>query len=238
MVTALILSGGTGTRLASDIPKQYMEVNGRSILSYVIETLSSHEGIDHIQIVAASAWQENIGKCLARYDRAGKFWGFSEPGETRQLSIFHGLEDIRKYAEEEELVLIHDAARPLLSAEQITDCLMAAKDCDGAMPVLPMKDTVYESSDGRRVSSLLKREKIFAGQAPEVFALGKYWEANRRLLPEAIKRINGSTEPAVLAGMEIALVPGDERNFKITTRVDLERFRKILEEEGSIKYGE
>lgn len=229
MVIALILSGGVGTRLGSDIPKQYMEIDGRPIISHVIETLSRHEEVDALQIVAASAWQKRIAQWLPRYDKAGKWRGFSEPGETRQLSVFRGLEDIRRYAKEEDLILIHDAARPLLSGRLITDCLEAAKKCDGAMPVLPMKDTVYASSDGRRVSSLLKREEIFAGQAPEVFLFGKYREANRRLLPEKIKQINGSTEPAVLAGMEIALVPGDEANFKITTRADLERFREILE---------
>lgn len=228
MVIALILSGGTGTRLASDIPKQYIDVEGRPIISYVIERFSLHERVDAIWIVAAAAWQEKIRGWLLRYDRAGKFRGFSEPGETRQLSILHGLEDMKSYAGDEDLVFIHDAARPLVSEKQIRDCLEAAEGYDGAMPVLPMKDTVYASADGRRVSSLLKREEVFAGQAPEVFLLGKYRQANLRLLPEKIRQINGSTEPAVLAGMEIALLPGDERNFKITTAADLERFREIL----------
>lgn len=65
-----------------------------------------------------------------------------------------------------------------------------------------------------------------AGQAPELFRLGKYYEANLRLLPERIRHIHGSAEPAVLAGMDIAMIPGDEKNFKITTKADLERFEK------------
>ena len=98
------------------------------------------------------------------------------------------------------------------------------------MPVLPMKDTVYYSEDGCTVGKLLDRKTIYAGQAPEVFLLGKYREANRRLLPDRILAVNGSTEPAVMAGLDVAMIPGDERNFKITTRADLERFQKIIQE--------
>lgn len=233
MVTALILSGGAGIRLGSDIPKQYIEINGRPVISYCIEQLSCHGGIDSMQIAADGRWHKTILKCLKEYDRHRKFQGFSEPGKNRQLSIYHGLEDIRKYALDSDAVLIHDAARPLLSAQMITDCLNAVEGHDGVVPVLPMKDTVYQSLDGKNISSLLKRNEIYAGQAPEAFLLGKYYEANKRLLPDEILKINGSTEPAVMAGMDIAMIPGDEGNIKLTTRADLERFQKIVEERNS-----
>lgn len=224
MVTALLLSGGTGTRMGVETPKQYIEVKGTPIIAYCLWTLFSHEGIDAVQIVADEMWRHKILQCMESTD---KFRGFSKPGKTRQLSIVNGLEDIRKYAGDSDYVLIHDAARPLVSAKQISECLDAVRaGHDGALPVLPMKDTVYYSEDGRAVTSLLERSRIFAGQAPEIFALGKYWEANRKLLPEKILAINGSTEPAVMAGMDIAMIPGDEGNFKITTKADLERFRE------------
>lgn len=233
MNIALILSGGTGTRLGADIPKQYIEVCGRPVISYCLELLAAHAGIDALQIVADRQWHGTILKCLEKYDcpkcgDKGKFRGFSEPGENRQLSIFKGLEDISRYASESDLVMIHDAARPMLSAQMISDSLAAAEGHDGVLPVLPMKDTVYASADGRRVSALLKREEIFAGQAPETFRLGRYYEANRKLLPERIRAVNGSTEPAVMAGLDIIMIPGDERNFKITTREDMERFCEII----------
>lgn len=229
MVTALVLSGGTGTRMGVNTPKQYIEVKGRPIISYCLQTLFSHEKIDVVRIVADPMWRDVILDSLKGLD-AEKFRGFSAPGENRQLSIFHGLEDIRKYAEESDIVLIHDAARPLLSADLITKCLEALAGHDGVLPVIPMKDTVYYSEDGIRVSSLLKRARIFAGQAPEAFVLGKYYDANKKLLPERILQINGSTEPAILAGMDIAMIPGDEGNFKITTKADLERFSEIVGE--------
>ena len=196
MNIALLLSGGTGTRMGTDIPKQYIEAGGRRICSYCMETLFAHPEIDAVQIVADPGWQETIALC-GRQLSDGRLWdakfcGFSLPGENRQLSIFHGLKDMKKYAKDEALVLVHDAARPLLSPEQVTVCLKGAANHDGAMPVLPMKDTVYYSRDGQTVGKLLERSTIYAGQAPEVFVLGRYYEANRRLLPDDILRINGA----------------------------------------------
>lgn len=227
---ALILSGGTGTRLGSEVPKQYIEAGGRPVIAYCIEQLSRHEGIDAIQIVAAPQWHERITQWLEKYDINRKFRGFSKPGETRQLSVYQGLEDIREYAADEDTVLIHDAARPFLSGQMITECLNVIKGHDGVLPVLPMKDTVYLSADGKKVDALLNRSEIYAGQAPEAFKIGAYYEANRKLYPDQIKEINGSTEPAVMAGMDVVMIPGDEKNFKITTKQDLERFCGVVKQ--------
>lgn len=248
MNIALLLSGGTGIRLGADIPKQYIEVNDRPIISYCLETLLLHPKIDAVQIVAEPIWQQVIldelqaleilwanggtgseadGEVASRV-LTQKFRGFSMPGETRQLSILNGLRDILSYASGEDIVMIHDAARPCLTASLVSRCMDAMQGHDGVLPVLPMKDTVYLSENGSSVSSLLDRRQLFAGQAPEFFLLGKYYEANMCLLPEKILKINGSTEPAILAEMDIAMIPGDEGNFKITTKADLERFLQII----------
>ncbi len=228
MNIALILSGGTGTRLGSNIPKQYIEVNGRMIISYCLELFCEHSEIDKIQIVAEREWQEEILKEVEKYDTKHKFCGFSEPGEIRQTSILYGLSDIRKYASDSDYVLIHDASRPLLSSEIVSNCFEAVQGHDGVIPVLAMKDTLYFSEKGDTIDSLLDRNKIYAGQAPEAFQLGKYYRATVELLPGEIFNINGSTEVAIKAGMDVVMIPGDERNFKITTRADLERFQAIL----------
>ena len=115
----------------------------------------------------------------------------------------------------------------MLSVQMITDCLEAMRNHDGVVPVLPMKDTVYQSIDGNNIDALVKRNEIYAGQAPEVFRLGLYYKANKALFPDKILEINGSTEPAILAGMDIVMIPGNEGNFKITTTEDLERFRRV-----------
>ena len=228
MAVALILAGGSGTRLGADIPKQYIEVYGRCVISYCIERLSCHEKIDRIQIVAQAQWHEKIKECPEAYDKNGKSRGFSVPGRNRQLSIYNGLSDMKEYVDNLDVVLVHDAARPLLSERMITNCLEAIRGYDGVVPVLPMKDTVYQSADGKKISALVKRSEIFSGQAPEAFRFGVYYEANRRLLPDTILTINGSTEPAVMAGLDMIMIAGDEDNFKITTKEDLERFRELI----------
>lgn len=225
MNTALILAGGTGTRFGSDIPKQYIELKSRPVIAYCLDKFTAHPLIDSIQIVADDLWRDYICGFIS----SDKFRGFSSPGKNRQLSIFNGLSDVKEYSSMDDIVLIHDAARPLVSEEMITECLNAASEHDGALPVLPMKDTIYMSDDGKCISSLLDRSRLFAGQAPEAFKFGRYYDANLALIPERILAINGSTEPAVLAGMDIAMIPGDENNFKITTKADFERFREYTD---------
>ena len=227
MNIGLLLSGGTGTRLGGEIPKQYIEVSGRPVIAWSLERLFRHEEIEAVQIVADPMWQEAVRRWIPAEHLEKKFMGFSLPGENRQLSILHGLEDIRRYAADTDYVLVHDAARPMLTEALISACLKAVTGYDGALPALPMKDTVYASLDGRTISSLLSRKELFAGQAPEIFQLGKYYEANIMLPPDKLLQINGASEPAVLAGMDIRLIPGDEGNFKITTQTDLARFQEI-----------
>lgn len=231
---AVILSGGVGNRLGLEIPKQYYKVDNKPIIQYVLETIEQHELIDGYVIVAANKWRLFLRECLEIMcwsipQVKTKCLGFAEPGENRQLSVYNGLQMLKGIAKAQDLVLIQDAARANTSAALISSCLTLEDDVDGAMPVLPMKDTVYLSHDGRQVDGLLKREQIFAGQAPESFRFGKYLEANEALLPEEILSINGSTEPAVKAGMRISMIDGEESNFKITTKADLEHFCGIIE---------
>lgn len=222
MNIAVILAGGTGTRLGADLPKQYIEVAGKPIIAYCLQLLEAHPLIDAIQVVAEDSWQALVEKWSGM-----KLHGFSKPGRNRQLSILNALEDVRQYAAKDSIVLIHDAARPLVSEQTVTDCLNGCVIHDAVMPALPVKDTVYLGADGR-IDDLLDRSKVLAGQAPEAFRLQKYYEANLALLPDRILGICGSTEPAILAGLDVKYIAGDERNFKITTKVDLERFQEII----------
>lgn len=239
MNIALILSGGTGARLGGEIPKQYLPCRGPMMITRCLNPVFAHEALDAVQIVAADGWRDAILREMETFvfaqnaSRGKKLLGFSVPGETRQLSILSGLRDIACKAADEDVVMVHDAARPRLSSRLISDGLAALNGHDGVMPVLPMKDTVYLSRDGRAVSKLLPRNEVFAGQAPEFFRLGKYLQANEALPQETMLSINGATEPAILAGLDIAMVPGDEANFKITTAADLERYLTLLETEKS-----
>ena len=131
---------------------------------------------------------------------------------------------MKDYMSDDDIVLVHDAVRPCVTDELIRHTLTAAAGHDGAVPVLPLKDTVYYSSDSISLTDRLERSKILAGQAPEAFLFGKYLTANEALSDEEIHSLSGSAEPALMAGMDIVTIPGDERNFKITTNEDLDRF--------------
>ncbi len=227
MNIALILSGGNGSRLGAKIPKQYLEVNGKMIISYCLAAFENCQSISAIQIVAEKYWQKIIGN-----NSLTKFKGFSLPGATRQLSVLNGIEDIRLYAQSGDIVVIHDAARPLISERQIECVIEAAKEHDGVIPVLPVKDTVYCCDDGRKITALLDRNHVVAGQAPEGFKLEAYYEANKKLPPDQMLKINGSTEPAFLGGLDIVTIRGEEQNFKITTKNDLMRFEEIVNKGG------
>ena len=232
-IAALVLSGGKGLRLGEAIPKQYINVGNKMIITYCMETLVNHNKINDIIIVANDEWQAAI---VDNMSRAGisddKLVGFAEPGVNRQESILNGLKlAMSYYGLNDAYVLVHDAARPCLTEKQISQMIEASdsNDVDGVMPALPMKDTVYVSNDGNVIDGLCDRAKLFAGQAPELFELHKYYNANMSLSQDELYKINGSAEPAYMAGMNIRIITGDENNYKITTKQDLDRFRAEIE---------
>lgn len=229
MNIAIILAGGVGSRVKSDIPKQFVELSGKMMIIHSMEPFGESMLVNNIQIVADSSYREMIEDALTDEPLISeKVLGFSDPGENRQLSIYNALKDIEKMGLGDMVdgVIIHDAARPFVMRETIEECLLSLDKHDGVMPVLPMNDTVYFSRTGERVDELLNRNTIFAGQAPEAFRFHKYLKANEDLLPDKILMIKGSTEPAIMAGMDVAMIPGDQRNFKVTTDVDLERAKE------------
>lgn len=238
MNIAILLAGGTGSRTGLSMPKQYVQFNSRLMITWAIETLLVSQYIDRVYIIAEEEWHDLIMEDIKKAGMpAQKIKGFAKPGKNRQLSIRNGLalivSDMNKEdagVTDEDTVFIHDAARPFLSQEQINSCFEALPGHDGVMPVLPMKDTVYLSSDGKRADTLLDRSRIYSGQAPELFVLKRYHEVNETLSEEEILKINGSTEPAVMAGMDVVMIPGDEKNFKVTTDEDLEKCRLIMEQ--------
>ncbi len=228
MTYALILSGGIGNRMGADIPKQYIEFGGKPIISYSLLAFDCHPLIDRIVIVAESQWRGEIDKWLCEY-KIKKIAGYAGPGETRQYSIISGLKEIERLGGADK-VIIHDAARPLVSEELITSCIEGLEDCDGVMPVLPAKDTFYLLDEQGMVSNLLPRSLLAAGQAPESFDYKKYYSANMSLSREEILKINGSSELALKCGLSVKTVPGDERNIKITTPNDLTLLEAYMEE--------
>jgi 2-C-methyl-D-erythritol 4-phosphate cytidylyltransferase len=229
MVTALILSGGTGVRLGGTTPKQYLPVGGKPVLLYSLQTFQRTDGVDQILIVASEQWQGAVSEWVAK-ERITKFAGFAPAGKSRQHSILSGLQVMKRQgAGDGDAVIIHDAARPRVTSALISACLRALEGADGVMPVLPVKDTIYQSGTGARIDALLDRDSLFAGQAPECFRFGPYYAIHQGLTDAALCAIRGSSEIAYRNHLNIRLIPGEEGNYKITTALDLEKFRAETE---------
>lgn len=227
MNTAIILAGGVGSRMGADRPKQFLMVQDKPIISYCFEIFQKHSEIDNIVVVVSEEWQGFVEENAKKYG-IDKICGYAPAGKTRQHSIYNGLKCINKNAHDTDIVIVHDAARPLVSDQIISDCIAGAVEYDGAMPVISVKDTVYQSQDGKKIGCLLKRSELFAGQAPESFNFKKYYKIHNEVSDEEIGNTAGSSEIAYRHGMEIRMVKGSERNLKITTVEDLETFESIL----------
>lgn len=228
MIIAIILSGGVGSRMGLDIPKQYVMVNEQPVLNYCLKTFLNTEKIDALVIGVADEWIEFVKEHLANLNPTKPVY-YAKSGETRQYSIYNALQVIRENGfSDNSIVIIHDGARPLVSQELINRCLDGCKDADGIMPVIPVKDTTYLSEDGKHIHSLLDRSHLWAGQAPEAFRLGKYLKVHDEMPREDLLKINGSTEIAFKAGLNCQMVEGDPMNFKITTPEDLSNFEAIV----------
>ncbi|MDR1398026.1 MAG: 2-C-methyl-D-erythritol 4-phosphate cytidylyltransferase [Desulfarculales bacterium] len=217
MNAGLILAGGLGTRLTGyDRPKQFIEVGGKPLIRYCLGAYEQCAHISLICVVAAEKWRTLPGDYI-----------YASPGRSRQHSIGSGLLMLEKY--NPERVVIHDAARPLVTVADIGGVISAAAGYDGATPVLAVTDTVYQSLDGKIITAALNRDTLFRGQTPECYSFSKYLALHRNLSDDRLAASRGSSEIAVRAGLKIALCPGNPANFKITTNADLEYFREIVE---------
>ncbi len=230
MNIAIILSGGQGTRLGGNIPKQYMEVASKPIIAFSLRTFEAHRQIDAIVVVAAEEWKAFI-KNWVDHEQINKFVGFADAGSSRQHSILNGLKKAYEIgAVDSDQVIIHDAARPNVTEAIIEACIDGLSEADGVMPALPLKDTVYMSEDGKMIQSLLNRDFLYAGQAPESFILGKYFAVQKDMNEEELDKVRGSSEVAFQNNLKVKIASGDEHNYKITTMTDLHKFKSEKED--------
>lgn len=222
----IILSGGVGSRMKSDRPKQYIEINGRPILYYTLQCFDISL-FEKIVFVVADSWTDYVKEKVCNGVDSSILL-FAPAGSSRQESILNGLNALKNIAADEDVVVIHDAARPCLSRNLISSLIEKNKIYDGVMPVLGMKDTVYLSKDRKSITSLLNRDELYLGQSPESFKFGKYYQINSKLTKEELAQVRGSSEIAFKNKLSVGLIEGDDGNFKITTVSDLERFKQLI----------
>ncbi len=229
MNIVIILSGGVGSRMKMHQPKQYIIVNNKPIFLYSFLQFCNRKDIDAFVIVAAQEWQQFIKSTLQTIVFQQPVF-FAMPGNCRQSSIVNAMKIAMQNLSigDKDLVVIHDAVRPLVSETIISECLTHMDGFDGVLPVVPLKDTVYRSNDNINILELLPRNELFAGQSPECFYFLKYWAANQNLSEREMERITGGAVLAHQAGLKIRLTEGSELNFKITTSKDLDDFRSFI----------
>lgn len=224
----VILAGGVGSRMHNDIPKQYVKVEGKPVLVYTMERFQKCARIDSIVIVADEAWREDIWRWIGKYG-IEKFLCFADPGTTRQDSVFSGLKACMPYSEDEnDKVVIHEAARALASDKLIREIVDGLDGYDACIPVLPVNDSMIFSRTGDTIDDLLDRTKLFCGQAPESFLLHPYCELNAGLPAWERASIRADHELCYRAGWRVKCIPGEENNFKLTTPGDFDRMSSLL----------
>jgi 2-C-methyl-D-erythritol 4-phosphate cytidylyltransferase len=210
-VWAIIVAAGRGKRFGS--LKQFARLGGRSVLDWSLESFQSHEDIQGIILVVPD---EKMGKRYAR--RYSKIQGVAKGGKLRQDSVWNGLR--RLDPESSGLVLVHDGARPLVSAELISRVIKAGLRKKAVVPALPVDETVKTAVKGRIVGTIDRRDLVRV-QTPQAFdypLLKKALEAARR------KRFHGTDEAMLLEklGETVWIVPGEPGNLKITTPLDIQ----------------
>ena len=219
MQTSVIIpAAGLGKRIGGDKPKQYVEINDIPILIKTIKIFDKIDDVESIVIPVHSEWFTYTKELIEKFD-CKKVKEITIGGTERQDSVFAGLH--LKPVKESELVLIHDAVRPFATPKLIQDLINAAEDYGAAIPAIQPNDTIKEKNNKGFVVKTLDREKLIQTQTPQAFwtniAIDAYEKAS-------LAGYRGTDSSALLEfiGYKVYIVEGEETNFKITTKTDLE----------------
>ena len=224
-VVALVVAAGRGNRFGGDLPKQWMELDGRPLLRHALGAFAAHPDIAEVRAVIHP-------DDTARYENASAGLRLNPPihgGSTRQESVRLGLEALADNPP--DLVLIHDGARPFVDPGLVHRVLKALKTHKGAIPALPVHDTLKRGKDGVIVGTE-PRDGLFRAQTPQGFAYAEILEAHRKA---AGRELTDDAAVMEAHGLPVLLVDGAEDNVKITTRQDLARAAARFEGPGEVR---
>jgi len=228
MNIAIILAGGMGKKMGiADIPKQFIDVYGKPLLVHTLESFEFHQDIDSIAVVCQDEWKEDVMIWIRKYDLNKVKWIVSS-GETRQKSAYNGLTEIADYAGDEDIVIIHDASRPLVTHRIISDNIKMAKLYEAVDTVIPSEDTIIISQDEKVISEVPLKKCVYIGQTPQSF---KYKVITKAHKDAEFKEIVNATDDCQLIlgqGKNVYLVKGDKLNLKISTFEDIVLLKAII----------
>lgn len=217
MIYAVLLAGGTGTRLKSaSIPKQFIKIGNESLLEMVVEKFLMAPGIDRILVVANPVWLEHTHDIL----KAKKFSDIliCSGGHTRQESLYLGCKFLKEKFEVSpgDKVISHDVARPFITLRIIEDNIRGLETFRAVDTMIPASDTIVESQNGRCISSIPLRKHMYQGQTPQSFFLLDYIRLYEAADETYLNTLTDAAKLFVENGIEVGLVEGEIFNLKIT----------------------
>ena len=208
---AIIVAGGSGSRMGSEIPKQFLEISGKPILMHTIQVFYSYDPEVEIILVLPEEQQKFWAELCIQYSFSITH-KITSGGETRFQSVRNGL----KLIDDSGIVFIHDGVRPLVSFETLEKCFETALKCGNAIPVLPASESLRKLEGNQNIS--VDRSLFFSVQTPQTFRTEQIQEAFRQNFdPE----FTDDASVAEKAGFQIFMVEGNRENIKITTSTDL-----------------
>ena len=228
MNIALIIAGGVGQRMGQDIPKQFINVDNIPVIVYTMAAFQKHPEIDAIEIVCVDGWHEVL-YAYAQQFGISKLENVVSGGKNGQDSIRNGLYDIAKrHNDDNDLVLIHDAIRPLLSEEIISDNIRVCKEHGNAITVIPCNAAMLKTYDGIHSETQVPRDNLKETQTPQTFFLKDIIAAHKEALEKGIVASVASCTMYIELGRKLYMCKGSEKNIKLTTVEDVEIFKALL----------
>jgi 2-C-methyl-D-erythritol 4-phosphate cytidylyltransferase len=224
---ALIIAGGIGERTHQDIPKQFITVYERPVIVYTLEAFEKHPEIDAIVVVCIEGWEQVLW-AYARQFNIYKLQHVVLGGKNGQDSIRNGVFALEKQWSANDFVIIHDAIRPMVSAEIISDNIRVAHRYGNAITVIPCSEAMMLSEDGVISSGSHPRDKLKRTQTPNAFRIGDICDLHRRALKRGITNSVASSTLKLEMGEQVYFSSGSEKNIKLTTVEDIDIFKALL----------
>ena len=227
MNIALLIAGGKGNRMGQDIPKQFLTINDKPVIIYTLEIFQNHPEIDTIAVVCINGWETAL-QSYANQFNITKLKHIIPGGDCGQTSIRNGVFELEKYYSTDDIILIHDAIRPMVSEEIITNCIQTTKDHGCAITCIPCAEAMLQTEDGKTSSASFPRENLKRTQTPQGFKLKDICNLHREAIEKGILNSVASCTLMIELGKKVYFSAGSEKNIKLTTIEDIDIFKALL----------
>lgn len=231
MNIAIIIAGGSGSRMGQDIPKQFINVYDKPILIYTLEGFQKHPMVDAIEVVCIDGW-ENVVWAYAKQFRIDKLKWITKGGNSGQESIRNGVYNLENECSKDDVIIVHDGIRPLVEPSVLTDVINKAHEYGNAVTSLPYNEQIFviDKDDETTTSKFIPRETLRRVSTPQAYKFDllntKYHEAFERGI--GIYGSHYTNTMMVELGVTLHFAAGSDKNIKLTTKDDLEMFKGYL----------